>query len=679
MIEAYAIGVSARLEDDISPGLLRIIDSLTRANTAMLEFSANARNISRLGLTIGKNLDKAAAGATALGDASPALTRASYVLDTMVVSSADIARNLKVARAEGAGMGSVIPGSPARPPSGTGGGSASSGDGRSQTARNAGGAVAIGAMYGLYENANLQDTNIMAAATSQIAMPLWIKTSEELKDREFAYARQYAFATHGDIHPFGDAMLESSRLLRTLSPEQQRIMTDSAMPYAAVESKLKGVALPEAMQALIGLAHQAGAYTPESATPLFESMLQASLTTHASLGQIRLAASYALPALHASGANSSDVMYMLATMMQAGILNTKSGTWINNMAMNALPNTLGSGLFSNKKQNEALHLLGLYKGNKAQFYKHGEFNLMQEVAILADARTRMDALKFNAATRQAFGIQGQRAASLFSEPQVVENLATLRALSQNAQSPMDVGEAIQTLSMVGQADKTIANANMTLMNATTTFMGPASAAMSGASSFFGRTADYTKQHPIIGGAMDAGLIVGGVVLGAGLLKGGGAMADWVGKKAIPAILKNLWKLALGGLDIVSTASIEAAMGASIVATGAAAAALGATIAGAVGYGVGTLINKGIDGALSYVTGHKTTLGGEIFDATHSGGGGNVSTGKVHYHNHVVVQIDGHDVRHQILHNMPSAPAHSQSGLNQQHSPLRPSLNAAHGL
>ena len=47
MIDAYAIGVAAKLEDDVSPGLLRIIDGLMRANTAMLEFAASARNISR--------------------------------------------------------------------------------------------------------------------------------------------------------------------------------------------------------------------------------------------------------------------------------------------------------------------------------------------------------------------------------------------------------------------------------------------------------------------------------------------------------------------------------------------------------------------------------------------------------------------------------------------------------
>ena len=532
MIEAYAVSVAAKLEDGVTPGLMKIIDSLTRANALMIDFAANAKSISKLGLAIGRNFHKAAAGANALAESSAGLTRASYVLDTMAVSSAAVANNLRSAAGASRGVGG------GRVGGGVGGGS---GEGDSWSsrggrfARNATGAVAGTAMFGLYENSKLQDMNLMSAATGQLPMPMWIKTSEELREREFAYAKQYAFATGGRIEPFAEAMLESSRLLRTLTPDQQHIMTDAAMPYAAVEAKLKNIPLPEALGAFIGLAHQAGAYSPQTATPLFESMMQASLTTHASLGQISRAASYALPALHASGANSSDVMLMIATMMQAGILNTKSGTWLNNMALNALPNTLGSGLFKNKLQNEALTMLGLYKGGKSQFYKNGEFDLMAEISILAAAREHMKPEKFNAALRQGLGIQGQRAASLFSEPQVIQNLSTLRSMTLLAQAPIDIAKAIQTLSTISKADQTIANANMTIMNASSTFTGPANAALDKTSSFLEWTADFTKNHPLLGGVMDAGLIAGTLGLAGGIWKGGGFAAEFIGKKVLAPI------------------------------------------------------------------------------------------------------------------------------------------------
>jgi len=451
MIEHYAIGVQAKLEDNVTPALLRIIDSLTKANDAMLEFSATSR-------AIGINLTRAAKGATLLGDSAGALTRASAVLDNMAVSSAAIARNLDAADVGGAGVGS-----------GGGGGGGTS----RRRMKTAGLVMGATVGYGLYVNSKILDTNLVAAGTLQLPPDHWLDAAEQMRRRELGWAQQYAFATHGDIQPFAQANLESSRLLRTLPMQQRLQMMDTVMPYAAVEAKYKGIELPEAVGAFIGLAHQAQAYSPEKATPLFESMLQASLTTHASLAQITRASSYAMPALVAAGANAPDVLSMLATMMQAGILNTKSGTWLNNMAMNALPNTLGSGLFKNKLQNQALEELGMYKGGKSQFYKDGHFNLMAEVGILAAARKRMSSEHFIAATRLGFGVQGQRAASLFSEPAVIANLTTLADLSKTSQAPVNVSRLMTQLSTVAKADQTIANATMTILNGTTGLTGPA--------------------------------------------------------------------------------------------------------------------------------------------------------------------------------------------------------------
>lgn len=689
MIDAYAVGVQAKLDDAVTPALLRIIDTLNRTNAGMLELTANLRDLSSAGSAVARSLDRAASRATALGDATGALTRASYVLDTMAASSADLARNMAAARAEGRGLGYGSGGSggvvvPA-------GGRGRDDDSRGRFSRNAAAGLGISGAYGLYENARLQDINIRAAATSQVPFPMWIQTADELRQREMAYAAKYAFATGGRIAPFGEAMLESSRLLRTLSPADQRVLTDSAMPYAAVEAKLKGVALPEAMQAFIGLAHQAGAYTPGAATPLFESMMQASLTTHASLNQIARASSYALPALHAAGANSSDVMLMLATMMQAGILNTKSGTWLNALAMNALPNSLGSGLFTNKKQNAALEDLGLYRNGHAQFYRNGQFDLMQEVAILAAARQRLSPLEFNAATRQAFGMQGQRAASLFAEPQVVQNLATLASLTTHAQSPMSVAGAVNALSMVAKADQTIANANITLMNATQTFMGPANAALSGASSFFGWSAKFTGAHPVVGGAMDAGLAVGAAGLLGAAWRGGTVGVEALGKKVIPFVARGIWGVVTRALGGITASALEAgAAGVGVLAAEAVPIVTGAVTA-AVGYGIGTVLNKALNAAARNLThGTHDTWWGAIFhnegtraaltpqalaelQQLHNAGSHAAQTPPV------VVQLDGEEIRHHILRSVPATPARGAQGVNPVHSPLSPGLNYAPGL
>ena len=559
MIDAYAIGVAAKLEDDVSPGLLRIIDGLMRANAAMLEFAASARNISRYGLGISRNLHKAAAAATAFGDSTAALTRASYILDTMAVSSADLAKNMAMTKAAAVGSGAAgAPGAGIVPP-GSSRGSTGAGAGSSSTVKHTAGFLAGSLLYGVYENAKLQDINVVAAMTAQ-------KTGEEiapyiamLQQREFRDAQKYAFATGGSVKPVAEAYLEGSRLLRTLPAADQMRMMDMVMPYAAIEAKMKGIPLPEAAQAFIGLAHQAGAYAPNKAFPLFESMLQASLMTDASLGQISRAASYALPALNAAGANASDVMMLIATMQQSGIMNTKSGTWLNNLALNALPNTLGSGLFKNKLQNEALHKLGLYVGNKSMFYRNGRMDLMQMVSILAADRLKMKPEEFNAATRLAFGVQGQRAASLFSEDYVLKNLSTLAELRTSAPAPLDVSKMIKMFSTVAKADQTIANANMTVMKASAVLTPSVNWTLDKTAS----TLSFMGQHEVVGGF---GLMVHGLI------------------------------------DAIKNLEIK-----------------------------------------------------------------------------VNAYIDGKDVAHHVINNIGSKPATGASGLNQQKSPLRPSLNGAPGL
>lgn len=636
-INAYSIAVTAELTDNVSNRLMVIAEWADKANSAMLAFAESARKASAAGIGMARNFEKAATAATALGDSSGSLTRASYVIDTMAASSADLAKNMAAARAEAAGMrapGGIGPG---------GGGAAATSAPRESSGRvGAGAGVATaGMLYGAYENARLTDQNVKAVATAQVPFAQWQGSITDLRAREMAYASQYAWATGGHIEPFGESMLEGSRLMRTLSATQQKQMMDFAMPYIALESKLKGVSMPEATQAFIGLSHMAGAYTPEAAQPLYESMLQASLTSHASLGQIARAASYALPALHAAGANSSDVMLLIATMMQGGIMNTKSGTWLNALAMNSLPNTLGSGLFSNQKQNDALHSLGLYRGNQSLFYKNGKMDLMQLVAILAGDRETMEPLKFNALLKMAFGTQGQRAASFFSEDSTIGNLHALSDLKNLSQAPMDVGKMISQVSTVGLADQTIANANITLMNGTDMLMSPINSLLKATGSFFGKTAEFSKDHPVLGGALDFGMLFGGAVAGMGAWKGAKGATGMIEKGAV-----KLSKFLVSGagtmLARAATLITGEEIGAATLAAIGGEIAIGALIAGGIAY----LIHRGYESVTSKMTpDQQLTFYQGIAGGGPAFGGDNVTkTAPADKHDtHVTVKIDSHDV------------------------------------
>jgi hypothetical protein len=681
MINAYAIGVSATLEDNVSSPLMRIVEWADKANAAILELKENVRSMSGASMGLARNLEKASAASTALGESSSGLTRASYVLDTMAASSADLARNMAAARVESNGMGSGM----VRPGVGPGGGGGETGPGAvaaaprasSGRAAMATGVASVGMLYGVDENARLNDANVKSVATAQVPFAQWQSTIDDLRSREMEYAQKYAFATGGKIEPFGESMLDGARLMRTLSADKQKQMMDLAMPYIALEAKLKGVSMSESTNAFIGLSHMAGAYDPKQAEPLWESMLQASLTSHASLGQIARAASYALPSLHAAGANSSDVMLLVATMMQGGIMNTKSGTWLNAMAGNALPNTLGSGLFSNVKQNEALHDLGLYKGNQSQFYQNGSMDLMKEVAILAADREKMEPLKFNALLRMAFGVQGARGASFFSEDSTISNLHALAELKNQSQPPMDVGRMMQQVSTVGLADQTIANANITLMNGTATLMGPVNAMLSGAGSFFSSTAAFTKDHPVMGAGLDFGLLFGGAVAGMGAWSGAKGAAGMVEKAAVG--LSRYIATTTGGIiaRAFGVVTIEE-LGLGALAAVGGQLALGAAIAGGIAYALAAGLKWAMDKIPTAAPPPGWAPKGIDPNAAHG-----VTTGHASYarmppsvQNHVTVTIDGKDVAAHVAEKMIPPNSLGPSGFNQSSSPLRPAMSSS---
>lgn len=669
MINAYAIATTATLEDGVTSALMRIVEWADKASASMLEFTENARKASHAGASMARNFDKATAAAAALGDTAGGLTRASYLIDSMVASSADLARNMAAARAESAGIRGGGSGSGAAVVAGSGGSGHRSGHFGTAT-----GVAAGGALFGAYENARLNDLNVKAVATAQVPFDDWTPTIANLREREMAYAGKYAWATGGHIQPFGESMLEGARLLRTLDAAKQKQMMDFAMPYIALESKLKGVSMMESTDAFIGLAHMAGAYDPKQAQPLFESMLQASLTSHASLGQIARAASYALPALHAAGANSSDVMLLVATMMQGGIMNTKSGTWLNAMAGNTLPNTLGSGMFSNKKQNAALHELGLYKGNKSQFYANGSMDLMKIVSILAADREKIEPLKFNALLKMAFGTQGQRGASFFSEATTLGNLHALAGLKDLSQPPMDVGRMIGQVSTVGLADQTIANANITLMNGTATLMGPVNAALSGASSLFGWTAKYSKDHPIMGGALDMGMLFTGAVAGMGVWKGAKGAAGWVEKGAV-----GLSKVLARGAASILARGASLVTGEAISSVAIAGAGTAALLAGAITGAIASIVEYGIS---KMTPAHQAMVHEGMAAATGQDGGqfGYSVTAPAATsaapQTHVSVHLDGKQIAAHVEKKLVPSKSTGPSGFNGDATPYSPMMGMA---
>jgi hypothetical protein len=277
--------------------------------------------------------------------------------------------------------------------------------------------------------------------------------------------------------------------------------------------------------------------------------------------------------------------------------------------------------------------------------------------------------------KMAFGTQGARGASFFSEDTTLSNLHALSELKNQSQPPISLGSMMQQVSTVALADQTIANANITLMNGTATLMGPVNAVLSGAASFFSGTAGFTKDHPVAGAALDFGMLFGAAVAGMGAWSGAKGAAGMVEKAAIG--LSKYIATATGGViaRAFGVVTIEelglgalAAVGGQIV--------LGAAIAGGIAYALAAGLKWAMDKIPTAAPPPGWTPKGIDPNAAHG-----VTTGHPSYarmppqaapviHNHVYV--DGREVAATLIPPNTLGP----SGFNQSSTPLRPAMSSS---
>jgi hypothetical protein len=110
---------------------------------------------------------------------------------------------------------------------------------------------------------------------------------------------------------------------------------------ATTEAMLKGGSTPqEAMTALIGLSHMTKEYSPEAIKKLAPAFAFLSTANPARLASIERSAGYAVPLLQ-SGLEIDPLESLLlgTALTRAGATNTKSGTWLREMALRAMPGT----------------------------------------------------------------------------------------------------------------------------------------------------------------------------------------------------------------------------------------------------------------------------------------------------------------------------------------------------
>ena len=456
MISSLEVGSVFRIEDLASPALKAITDQLALLNKEAESAKKLLTSISRtafqgLDTRIG-DVTKSVAG---LGDAgAKAAEKMASSFDaatvTMTASLTKVARQLEEMGVAGAavGGGGGLVGLRARGGGGHGGGPHIRAPGVPLGGGfhgGLGGPVGIGAGilgFGVFEEMELEDKIATIFQTGGIAQKGPMKDDPRYQKIREQILSAYKM-TGMPLHDIEEAVVQGTRLLSPLPMDQRLSTIGNVLTEAMVEGKLKeGTTVEEAMKAMVSLAHQGGKYGPEQIAEMAKHFAYLSTTTDASLPSTMRAAGYAVPILRIADFDQGQLLSMITAMQRAGIVNTKSGTWLDSLFERSFPGTSVMSRIAFEKHESALKTLGLVDANDKQTFlgPDGKPDVFKYMEILGEHVHNMPKNEMMGVFKQLFGQQGERAAAFFSDATNQSLIKQAREDEKNFQS----GEAMWT-------------------------------------------------------------------------------------------------------------------------------------------------------------------------------------------------------------------------------------------
>ena len=444
MITSYEVGAVFNIVDkaslvlkllatqfgELDALIIKTQENLTRFSAQRFTGLGNrikvvADQMTALGLSSEKALGGMMTGFGAMGKELGDAAGAAKVLKTEMAEIAAMSRRM--------GGGNLLPGSGGghrRP--GQGGGSRGGGGPHFGTVSaplpggshlHMGGSAALAGLgmigYGVYEEAQMED------AVFQLLYHTGMRGTAENKDR-FRNIIQKAMSETGyDLKEVAEAAKTESRMFQGVPGGGLDVMPE-LLRAAAIESRLKGSTLKESMDSLLGLAHMTKEYSQEDIKKLAPAFAFLSAANPASLGSMEKAASYAVPILQSGLEIDPMESLLLGTVMtRAGATNTKSGTWLRNMLLGAMP---GSSIVGDpQKHHDALARLGLIDANnKPTWFTDNKPDPLKMLDIAGEHAANIPLAERAATEKQAFGVQGFGAFALLADPAVKEQLKAMR-------------------------------------------------------------------------------------------------------------------------------------------------------------------------------------------------------------------------------------------------------------
>jgi hypothetical protein len=418
MITSFEVGAVFKILDEASPALRKILAQVRALNKAVEETRAS---LSAMLKSLDVALDPAIAETRALAAEWKAVSVAAQGAGRSIASAA---------------RASAVPGIVPRIAAGRGGRGGGGlhfnsagvpvpgGHLSYQGGRNAAMAGVGMAGYGAFLAAQQQDAVWQMIFHSGMADT---EQNREMFDKIIKDAHSLTGAPLDDIRA---AAIDEIRMFRGTPGGGVDVLPEMIRAAATeARAKGKGTTVDTAMESLIGLAHMRAEYGPKAIKELAPVFAFLSSSTAATLPQIERAAGYAVPILRAGmEIDSMQTMLMGIVLQRAGITNTKSGTWIRNMALNSLPGTSLMSRVAFKKHEEALKALGLIDNkNNPTWFTGGKPDLIKMLTTAGDHAQSIPLIKRAAYEKQLFGAQGFGAFAILSDPKVMGQMKALIA------------------------------------------------------------------------------------------------------------------------------------------------------------------------------------------------------------------------------------------------------------
>jgi hypothetical protein len=427
MIVSDEVGVIFKIINEASQPLKLILAQVRELNKAISTAKKNMAELSKF--SPGTGLKTAVTETEALAKAWKSVAAESTAARRAIGSATSAsARAALPPAARGGGGGRHQPGFLAR-----GGGAHIGGPGipipGGGHVRGGGVGMATAGMagYAAYEAAEIEDTIWQLIYHSG-------QENNEANRQKFRTIVQNAMRSTGfGVHDIGEAAKQEIRMFQG-TPGGGIDVLPEMLKAAAIEARVKGESPEESMKALIGLAHMTKQYGPDDIKKLAPAFAFLSTANPGSLGSIEKAAGYAVPLLQ-SGLEIDPLQSLLlgTALTRAGATSTKSGTWLREMALRAMP---GSALMSDKafqKHEDALHRLGLVDDkDKPTWFSDGKPDLLKMLGIAGTNAANIPLTERAALERQLFGAQGGGGFALLADPAVREQIA---ALTKDMNSP----------------------------------------------------------------------------------------------------------------------------------------------------------------------------------------------------------------------------------------------------